>query len=118
MLRGGISAPDFRKCAVEVSAQDKLNIGRRVFAAKQSFGKIVNLLGVIDPVQIVLPLRTNAYVAAIQIDIASHSDVLNAGHFHDLVDVIPNVFDRAWPAVSHESTNHGDANDASLAGRP
>ncbi len=102
---------------MKVPTQDKLDVGRRVLPAKQSFGKVVNLLGVIDPVQIVLPLGANADVASIQIDIASDADVLNTGHFHDVVDVIQNVFDRRWPAGPHEGANHGDANDASLDSR-
>src|SRR5216684_3437359 len=117
MLRSGVAAPNLRKCSMKVSAQDKLDVDRRVFAPKQSFRKIVNLLGVIDPVQIVLPFRANTDVASIQIDVASHTDVLNTGHFHDMVDVIQNVFDRGWPTCANEGTNHGDANDASLDSR-
>src|SRR6266481_5637673 len=65
-LRGCVAAPNFRQCPVKVPTQDKLDVGRRVLPAKQSFGKVVNLLGVIDPVQIVLVLGANADVASIQ----------------------------------------------------
>src|SRR5712691_5268336 len=103
---------------MEVSAQDKLNVCRRVFAPKQSFREIVYLLGVIDPVQIVLPLRANTDVASIQVDVTPETHVLNTGHFHDMVDVIQNVFNGGWPTCPHERANHGDANDTSLDSRP